>query len=305
MECGQLERARRSFLNTQHFSTIPKHVVQWCLNVMHVCILAGQYIEVMHLFEKAKRELKSRNAPLSSKLYSCAGLTMLWQGEYRSAAQNFALITPHLTSETSTSAIQKAMLQPRDVALCGGLCALASYDRESLHELLFQNVHFKHFLESFPLVREMMLDFHASRYASCLNYLERLRLNHIAMDPYLAPKSEELCKTIRRRAIIQYCIPFVSVDLRRMAAAFESDLPSLETELVSMILCGDLSARICSQTKVLFKIDAKDRSRTFERALELGALYQEQTLQMLVRVSSLQSKSFAKSCRQSTPASPP
>jgi hypothetical protein len=109
------------------------------------------------------------------------------------------------------------MLLPRDVALCGGLCALASSDREGLHELLFQNVHFKHFLESFPMVREMMLDFHASRYASCLNYLERLRVCgrivcvfvYVCMCVCVCIECESVCMRVRIVLVSEYVHVYV------------------------------------------------------------------------------------------------
>ena len=50
--------------------------------------------------------------------------------------------------------------------------------------------------------------------------------------------------------ILQYFSPFSSVDLHRMAAAFNTAVPSLEDELTQLILDGQISARIDSNAKV-------------------------------------------------------
>ena len=48
----------------------------------------------------------------------------------------------------------------------------------------------------------------------------------------------------------QYFSPFSSVDLHRMAAAFNTSVSSLEDELTQLILDGQISARIDSHAKV-------------------------------------------------------
>ena len=98
------------------------------------------------------------------------------------------------------------IISPQDVAIFGGLCALAMFDRAELktkvrrppmllfarlafspthpsclsvcpnsHQVL-DNTAFKNFLELVPQVRELIADFYNSRYASCLNYLQQLRV---------------------------------------------------------------------------------------------------------------------------------
>ena len=49
---------------------------------------------------------------------------------------------------------------------------------------------------------------------------------------------------------MQYFSPFSSVDLHRMASAFNTTISSLEDELTQLILDGQISARIDSNAKV-------------------------------------------------------
>lgn len=48
----------------------------------------------------------------------------------------------------------------------------------------------------------------------------------------------------------QYFSPYSSVDLHKMATAFNTDVASLENELIALILDGQISARIDSHDKV-------------------------------------------------------
>lgn len=49
---------------------------------------------------------------------------------------------------------------------------------------------------------------------------------------------------------LQYFSPYLSVDLHRMATAFNTSVSSLEEELTQLILKGQISARIDSHAKV-------------------------------------------------------
>ncbi|KAI2585799.1 GPS1 isoform 8, partial [Pan troglodytes] len=54
---------------------------------------------------------------------------------------------------------------------------------------------------------------------------------------------------IRNRALIQYFSPYVSADMHRMAAAFNTTVAALEDELTQLILEGLISARVDSHSK--------------------------------------------------------
>lgn len=68
------------------------------------------------------------------------------------------------------------MLHAEDIALYGGICALASFKREELKEKVINNSSFKAFLELLPWLRELITDFYSSNYASCLQTLEQIKV---------------------------------------------------------------------------------------------------------------------------------
>ena len=57
----------------------------------------------------------------------------------------------------------------------------------------------------------------------------------------------------------QYFSPYVSVDLHRMAVAFNTNVSALEDELTHLILDGQISARIDSHAKVVEKFGGGER----------------------------------------------
>ena len=68
------------------------------------------------------------------------------------------------------------VIAPEDVALYGGLCALATFEREDMKRSVLDNPRFRNFLELYPAVRELLQDFYNSRYGSCLSYLSALQV---------------------------------------------------------------------------------------------------------------------------------
>lgn len=50
--------------------------------------------------------------------------------------------------------------------------------------------------------------------------------------------------------VLQYFSPYVSADMNKMAAAFNTDVTALENELMQLILDGQINARIDSHNKV-------------------------------------------------------
>lgn len=73
-----------------------------------------------------------------------------------------------------------------------------------------------------------------SHYASCLDYLGNLKAN-LLLDIHLHDHVETLYNDIRHKALIQYTIPFVSVDLNMMANAFKTSVSGLQKELEALI----------------------------------------------------------------------
>ena len=60
----------------------------------------------------------------------------------------------------------------------GGLCALASFDRNELRTKVFENSDFKQYLELEPTIRELLYSFYNSRYTVCLEIMNRMKVGY-------------------------------------------------------------------------------------------------------------------------------
>ena len=149
-------------------------------------------------------------------------------------------------------------------------------------------------MEANTEVRACVEDFYNSRYASLFDRLERLR-PQLALDLHLHDHVDELYESIREKALVQYCLPFSAVDLRRMAAAFRvDDVVAMEREVGALIADEQIPARIDSRRKTLHKRRADSRATTYADALEAGRLFTKVIHAQLLRTSLIRNECTVK-----------
>ncbi|XP_058104811.1 COP9 signalosome complex subunit 1 [Magnolia sinica] len=275
---GLLGDAFKNYVRTRDYCTTSKHIIQMCFNVILVSIELGQFMHVTNYVSKAEQTPEPLDPVTVAKLRCAAGLAHLDAKKYKLAARKFLETGPELGNNYTE------VIAPQDVATYGGLCALASFDRTELKNKVIDNINFRNFLELVPEVRELIHDFYASRYASCLEYLENLKAN-LLLDIHLYDHVETLYNQIRHKAIIQYTHPFISVDLPTMASAFKTSVAGLEKELEALITDNQIQARIDSHNKILYARHADQRNATFQRALQTGMEFDRDVRAMLLRAS--------------------
>lgn len=206
--------------------------------------------------------------------------------KYKTAAKNFlATNLEHFDFPD--------LLTPSNVAIYGGLCALATFDRAELQKYIISSSSFKLFLELEPQLRDIIFKFYESKYASCLKQLDEMRDN-LCLDMYIAPHVTILYTRIRNRLLIQYFSPYLSADMHQMAAAFNRTVEALENELMQLILEGQIKGRIDSHNKVLYAKETDQRRATYQRALAIGRDYQRRGRLLIIRAAMLRRRIFVK-----------
>jgi len=276
---GDFAMALKCYVRTRDYCTTPKHIITMCLNIIRVSIHMGNFTHVANYITKAESTDSSGSDPvLMAQLRVSAGLGQLEAKKYKLAARKFLETNPELGSSFHE------IVSPQDVATYGALCALASFDRAELKAKVIDNTNFRSFLELVPEVRELVHDFYNSRYASCLKTLEKLKQD-LLLDLHLHDHVAALYADVRSKALIQYFSPFVTVDMKRMADAFNTPVMELEKELASLILAGQIPARIDSHNKVLHARHADQRTATFQKALGMGDDYVRDSMALLLRIN--------------------
>ena len=143
-------------------------------------------------------------------------------------------------------------------------------------------------LELYPEIRELITNFHASRYSVCLSIMSKLK-PLLEVDLYMRAHVDEIFQQIRFKALVLYFSPYQSVDVRRMALAFYMDLASLEKDVATLIMNGVINARIDSENKMLYAHHADERQVTFDAAFALAENFRVNTKALLLRLNLLRS----------------
>lgn len=292
LSCGDLSSALKCYSRARDYCTTGKHVVNMCLNVIKVSIYLQNWSHVQSYVSKAESTTDfsdSQNGATHSvvtRLKCAAGLASLAKKNYKVAARHF------LQANFDHSDFPE-IISANNIAMYGGLCALATYDRVEIQKNVIASSSFKLFLELEPQLRDIIFKFYESKYASCLKLLDEIRDN-LLLDIYLAPHVNVLYTKIRNRALIQYFSPYLSADMVKMATAFNRSVPELENEVMQLILDGQIQARIDSHNKILYAKDSDQRSCTFEKAISVAEKYRRRSKMLILRAAVLRNQIHVK-----------
>lgn len=242
---GDLAGAFKSYSRMRDFCTAPKHILEMSLQIIKVCIEQKNYMSVQSHIMKIRNLLRTPEEEelLAPKLAVATGLSHLASGHFREAAKTF-LECPNTLGNSWNEVISA-----NDVAIYGGLCALASMTRQQLKSDVLDNNEFRHFLELEPHIRRAITFFYSAKYNACLSILATYK-NDYLLDVHLQRHVEGIYELVRSKSVVQYFVPFSTVQLGAMSEAFGSHEGAMQRELVGMIEKGKLEARIDTQNKV-------------------------------------------------------
>lgn len=236
---GYLEAAAEAYNRMRQDVTTTKHIIDCGIHLVNVYIARRDWTMVLNNLGKivgVQSGEEERTYQPYTKLVS--GIALLGLKHYKDAANNFLQV-----DFTLPPAQYNHIASLNDIAVYGGLLALATMDRQELQTRVLDNQSFRSFLEHESHVRKAISLFVNGRYSNCLAILESIR-NDCLLDIYLQRHVSSLYSQIRRKCIVQYFIPFSCVTLESLNQAFAQEGESVEMELVSMIREGILKARL-------------------------------------------------------------
>lgn len=231
-------KMRPDVSTSKQFFDVGKHLVrvsvqrrEWGMVSAHLSKLGGA-----HHAEEEKA--------VQPYLKVAQGIALLGQEKYKEAAVSFLAIDSGVPGTSYSELASQA-----DVAVYGGLLALASMDRTELQANVLDNAQFRTLLEHAPHIRRAVSQFVGGRYSACIAILESYRPDYL-LDLYLQKHVAAIYSQIRSKCIVQYLIPFSCVSLDTMSKAFGRPEQPIEDELSDMIQSGALQARINAIDKV-------------------------------------------------------
>ncbi|KAL6864309.1 putative COP9 signalosome subunit 1 [Trichoderma novae-zelandiae] len=278
---GKLSEAADAFNKMRHDVSTTKHIFDCGMHLASVAFQRHDWATVLSNVGKISNIQSGDEEQAQQQAYTkvASGVALLGLGNFYDAAVTLLHTNPNVSpTEYNTIA------SPNDVAIYGGLLALATMDRVALQNRVLDNQSFRTFLEHEPHIRKAISLFVNGRYSNCLSILESSRADYL-LDIYLQPHITTIYSMIREKCIVQYFIPFSCVTLDSLDAAFGGPDRSVEPELIRMIRDGSLRARIDAKNKLLVAISPDPRLVVQTNALAVARKYEQEAKERLRRMN--------------------
>lgn len=289
---GDLPSSVRSFARMRDYCTTPSHIVIMNLRMINVSVDQRNWLAVQTNVQRLRGPAPRlpESDKLTAKLSAAMALALLESGNFKHAAEEFIEADPRMVQakldDPNDEEAYNEVITPNDIAVYGGLCALASMSRKDLQRQVLDNHRFRSYLELEPHIRRAISFFVSSKFSSCLAILESYKSDYL-LDLHLHHHLPELYAQIRNKAIQQYFIPFSSVTLASLADAFNTEEHAIESELTSMIKRGNLDARIDLVDRLLLARTVDERAKAHENAIATSKKYGRTAHLRILRMEAL------------------
>ena len=291
---GELPKSNKAYSQMRDFCTTNSHIVIMNMHLINVCIDQHSWFAAQNHVQRIRGQPGSQKYPEaeknSAKLSAASGLTYMAQGKYKEAAEEFLSTDPRMSQakldDPADEESYNEILTPNDIAVYGGLCAIASMTRKELQKQVLENSGFRNYLELEPHIRRAISYFVSSKYSACLSILDSYKADYL-LDIHLQRHIPQLYYEIRSKAIQQYFIPFSCVTFSALATAFNTDEPTIEFELTQMIKRGNLDARLDLVDRVLLARKVDNRNEVHAEALATAEEYERTAHLRLLRMGIL------------------
>ncbi|KAI1125218.1 26S proteasome subunit RPN7-domain-containing protein [Nemania abortiva] len=279
---GNLNGAADAYVKMRPDATTASHVIDVSKHIISTLLQKRDWTGILANVKQSTSSSMSAEEINTEQPYQrmVAGLAYLGSEKYAEAAKCFLDAGDPIMCQNYND-----VASSNDVAIYGGLLALASMERDELQRKVLDNSSFRNYLELEPQIRKAVSMFVNCRYSACLEILERSRSDYL-LDLYLQKHVSNIFSLIRKKCIIQYLVPFSCVTLDSMNAVFAPQPDeSLEAELVSMIRSGELKARINTIDKLLVMASSEPRAAMQTKALKTVKDYEREALERIRRMS--------------------
>ena len=247
---GDLTAATKAYGRMRNYCTNPSHIASTSFRLIEVAVDQRSWLAAQSAANKVtslQLTSEKEQAKARAKAQAAMGLAQMHMQDYLQAARSFVAIGSVSALSNSFSEV----IIPNDVAVYGGLCALASMDRGQLRANVLEKAEFRGFLELEPHIRRAINFFCAAKYSQCLALLESYRADYL-LDLHLQSHVAGLYENIRSKSIIQYFQPFSCVTLDKIAETFfsASSVPGRITTINPKDGNGDVASSTTSTSTV-------------------------------------------------------
>ncbi|KAL2752552.1 hypothetical protein ACRALDRAFT_2029760 [Sodiomyces alcalophilus JCM 7366] len=268
-------RMRPDVSTSKHIVDVGKHLVDIALQRRDWAMVLGNLAKITGIPSEDDKALQQYSKVVH-------GIALIGLEKFREAATMFLRIDAAKDMKETTD--YSHIASPNDVAVYGGLLALATMDRKDLQVHVLDNQSFRPILELESHIRKAISLFVNGRYSACLTTLEAYRPDYM-LDIYLQRHVRTIYSQIRSKCIVEYCRPFSRVTINSLKEAFSSPDQSLIKELIDMIHSGVLKARIDNIDEVLVTVNSNPRKAMQAMTIERTRLYEREAMERIRRMS--------------------
>jgi COP9 signalosome complex subunit 1 len=292
-QTGDLNAASKAYSRMRDYCTTPNHITSMLFKMVNVGIERGDWMSVQANVHRLRNSLSKPDDAVKneSKISAAWALSQMQQGSYLEAANAFLSIPADLNDQYNE------VISANDIAVYGGLCALASMNRDELQRNVLESQSFRSFLELEPHIRRAIAFFCNFKFRSCLDILDAYKPDYL-LDIHLQRFIPQLYKRIRTKSIEQYMLPFSRVTLSSMAKIFAPEVIGGEArptdisspfvqELVGLIQDGVLDARVDLEKGLLVSNQIDLRSEVQRTTLESLQEFNQEAHWRLLRAAVL------------------
>ncbi|GKT81012.1 26S proteasome subunit RPN7 [Colletotrichum tofieldiae] len=297
-EIGDLNNAGEAYSRMRPDVSTSKHIIDVGKHLVSVTLQRREWpMVIANLSKITGVQNGEEEKGLQPYTKIVQGIALMGLEKFEDAAKSFLQTDAGKEGAGKEGAEYKTIASPNDVAVYGGLLALATMDRKDLQTRVLDNQNFRTFLELEPHIRKAISLFVNGRYSACLAILEAYRADYL-LDIYLQKHVPTLYSHIRSKCIVQYFIPFSCVTLRSLEEAFAVPGKPLVDELVTMIRSGVLQARINTIEKTLVAVSPNPRATLQRLVLDTIDAYERDATERIRRMSIIAADMEVKNTRK-------
>ncbi|KAM0275900.1 hypothetical protein ACHAQH_007287 [Verticillium albo-atrum] len=287
---GDLNAASDAYGRMRPDVSTSKHIIDLGKHLVDLTVMRRDWSMVLGNLTKITGMQSEEEKGPQTYAKIVQAIALMNMDKFSEAARSFLQID--VGKEVKDGVEYNNIASPNDVAIYGGLLALATMDRKDLQRKVLDNQNFRTFLELEPHIRKAISLFVNGRYSACLAILNSY-LPDFLLDIYLQKHVKAIYALIRSKCIVQYVAPFSCVALSSLNEAFASPGASIQVELVTMIKSGLLQARINTIEQanagilfgqLLVAVNPNQRAAMQTQALATTKAYENEALERIRRM---------------------
>jgi len=288
---GDISTGKQSLQQCKEYCGSIKQSVDVSLAYLELALISSEWNVAASILNRNELLVISKDdsgSIESSKVRAAHGLHALSQSaNLYSAARHFLSVSASLGDSFNT------VVHVEEISTYAILCALASFSRDELKQLVLGNIRAKALLELQPGLCEAVQNTVNGRYAEAREAVERIRCD-LVLDESIAPYVDVIYRGIQMRSMVSYITPYIVADLRIMAGTFKRSLQEIVKDVAELISKQTVSGRIDAQELTYTKHAADPRKAAVSRILHDGRTFLVESRSLVLRSALLKADVVAR-----------